>query len=122
MQVITADYLIYSIDQAFGQWRTRPWASHLTYEEFRDWILPYKGTGLQSLDHWRDTLAAEFSDSILSVPADDVKRLSIYGAIDIVRDEITRDHTPRVLWDAPSGYSLLSASTLKNMTFGSCFE
>lgn len=122
VQVITADYLIYSIDQAFGQWRTRPWASHLTYEEFRDWILPYKGTGLQSLDHWRDTLAAEFSDSILSVPADDVKRLSIYGAIDIVRDEITRDHTPRVLWDAPSGYSLLSASTLKNMTFGSCFE
>lgn len=122
VKVITSEYLIYSIDRAFEQWRTRPWASHLTYEEFRDWILPYKGTGLQSLDHWRDTLSAEFSDSIMSVPADDVKRLSIYGAIDIVRDEITRDHSPRVLWDAPSGYRLLSASTLKEMTFGSCFD
>ena len=36
VQVMTADYLIYSIDHAFKQWRTKPWAKHLTYEEFRE--------------------------------------------------------------------------------------
>ena len=48
IQVMTADYLIYSIDHAFTQWRTKPWAEHLTYDEFRDWLLPYKVTDLQS--------------------------------------------------------------------------
>ena len=51
VKIITADYLIYSIDRAFEQWRTRPWAQHLTYDEFRDWILPYKVTEYQSLDN-----------------------------------------------------------------------
>ena len=122
IQVMTAGYLIYSIDQAFEQWRTRPWASHLTFPEFIDWILPYKAAELQSLDCWRDTLSKEFSDSIGAIPPDDSRRLSIYGAIDIVRDEITRDRPPRVLWEEQSGYRLLSASTLKNMTFGSCHD
>lgn len=119
-KTVTAEYLIYSIDHAFAQWRNKPWAAHLSFEEFRDWLLPYKVCDLQSLDHWRDTLAEEFSDSLRSVPIDDVKRLSIYGAIDIVRNEITYDNTPRVLWEERSGLKLLSASTLKNMTFGSC--
>ena len=30
VEVITADYLIYSIDRAFHEWRTRPWSRHLT--------------------------------------------------------------------------------------------
>lgn len=120
VRVMTAEYLIYSIDHAFLQWKTRPWAQKLGYEEFRDWILPYKVCELQSLDYWRDTLSAEFSDSIMNVPEDDTDRLSIYGAIDIVRDEITRDHSPRVLWEERSGHKLLSAQTLKEMTFGSC--
>jgi len=50
VKVIKADYLIYSIDHAFHEWRTRPWARHLTFKEFRDWILPYKVTEMQNLD------------------------------------------------------------------------
>ena len=66
VKFITADYLIYSIDHAFNQWRTKPWANHLTYEQFRDWILPYKVTELQSLDMWRDTLSQHYSDSLIT--------------------------------------------------------
>lgn len=120
--VITADYLIYNIDHAFEQWRTRPWAKHLSYAEFRDWLLPYKNVDLQSFDAWRDTLSANFCDSISRVPADDYKRLSVYGAIDIVRNEIHTLRTPRVLWGERSGFKMLSAATLNRMTFGSCYD
>ena len=77
VRIMDADYLIYSIDQAFDQWRNRPWARHLSFEEFRDWILPYKAVDMQSLDYWRDTLSERFSDSISTVPFSDLRRTSV---------------------------------------------
>ena len=122
VEIITADYLIASIDKAFHEWRTRPWAKHLSFEEFRDWILPYKVADLQLLDDWRDTLSTYFSDSISTVPMDDERRLSVYGAIEIVRNEIHTKNSPRVLWEDRSGIPLRSASTWAHMTFGSCHD
>ena len=122
VELISANYLISNIDKVFHEWRTRPWAQHLTFDEFREWILPYKVSDLQILDSWRDILSARFSDSINSIPIDDNRRLSIYGAIDIVRNEIHTKNTPRVLWEDRSGIPLMSAQTWANMTFGSCYD
>lgn len=125
VEVIKADYLIYSIDHAFNQWRTRPWSNHLSYEEFRDWLLPYKVTECQSLDAWRDILSSFYSDSLNTVPADDEQRNSIYGAIEIVRNEIhtkQSDIGHRVIWESRGGISLKSAETWVRMTYGNCME
>lgn len=125
VEIITADYLIYSIDHAFNQWRNQPWAKHLTFDEFRDWLLPYKVIDLQSLDAWRDTLSLFYSDSLRTVPADDVDRNSIYGAIEIVRNEIHTKQSAighRVIWEDRSSIPMLSASTWIRMTYGSCFD
>lgn len=125
VKVITADYLIYNIDHTFRQWRTRPWAQHLTYEQFRDWILPYKVTELQSFDAWRDILSSYYSDSLSKVPPTDYERNTIYGAIEIVRNEIQYKQYAighRVIWEDRSGIPLRSAATWTRMTFGSCME
>ena len=122
VKVIKSDYLIYSIDHAFTQWRTRPWAKHLTFEEFRDWLLPYKVTELQSFDSWRDTLSAYFSDSLSNLPANNDQCYTIYGALDIVRNEMVRKLNPYIAWTTASGYPLLNAETMANMTYGSCYD
>ena len=122
IQVMTSEYLIYSIDHAFTQWRTRPWAKHLTYEEFRDWLLPYKVAELQSFDAWRDTLSAHFSDSISHLPVDDDRCRTIYGALDIVRNEMVGKLNPYIAWTTASGYPLLSAETMAHTTYGSCAD
>lgn len=125
VQIMTADYLIQNIDHAFTQWKTRPWAKHLTYEEFRDWLLPYKVTELQSFDAWRDTLPAHYTDSISIVPPDDVQRNSISGAIEIVRNEIHSKQSAiglRVIWEGQAGIPLRSAETWTHMTYGSCMD
>lgn len=125
VEVITADYLIYSIDRAFQEWRTRPWSRHLTYDEFQEWILPYKVTELQSLDAWRDTLPAHYTDSISTVPADDVERNSISGAIEIVRGEIHSKQSAighRVIWENRGSIPMRSAATWVRMTYGSCMD
>lgn len=125
IQIMTADYLIHNIDHAFTQWKTRPWARHLTYEEFRYWLLPYKVTELQSFDNWRDVLSSYYSDSISMVPETDVNRNSIYGAIEIVRNEIHSKQSDiglRVIWEGEAGISLRSAQTWTHMTYGSCMD
>ena len=120
VRTITADYLIYSIDHAFTQWRTRTWTKHLTFEEFRDWLLPYKVVDLQSFDSWRDTLTSHFSDSISRLPEDDDRCHTIYGVLDIVRNEMVWKLNPYIAWTTRSGYPLLSAQTLASMTYGTC--
>jgi hypothetical protein len=123
VKVIKADYLIYSIDRAFNEWRTRPWARHLTFREFRDWMLPYKVTEMQSLDAWRDTLSQHYSDSISTIPETDVKRNSIYGAIEMVRNELhskLSDIGHRIIWEDRGGIPMRSAATWVRMTYGTC--
>ena len=125
VEVMTADYLIYSIDHAFNQWRTRPWAKHLSYEEFRDWLLPYKVTERQSLDAWRDVLSQFYSDSISTVTDEYDQRNTIYGGIEIVRNEIHSKQSAighRVIWEDRGSIPMLSADTWVRMTYGSCMD
>lgn len=125
VSIMTADYLIYSIDHAFELWRTRPWARHLTFEQFRDWLLPYKVTELQSLDAWRDTLSQHYGDGIRKVSASDVDSNSIYGAMEIVRSEIhgkQSDIGLRVIWEDRGSIPFRSAETWTRMTYGNCME
>ena len=125
VEVMTADYLIYSIDHAFKQWKNRPWAQHLSYEEFRDWILPYKVTEQQSLDAWRDTLSLHYSDSIKTVSDPFDQRNTIYGAIEIVRNEIHNKQSAighRVIWEDRGSIPMRSAATWVRMTYGSCMD
>ena len=123
VEVMTADYLIHNIDHAFHQWRTQPWAKHISFEDFRDWILPYKVTELQSLDAWRDTMYQVYSDSITSVKDQYDNRNTIYGAIEIVRNEIHSKQSMighRVIWEDRGSIPMRSASTMIRMTYGSC--
>ena len=123
INVMTADYLIYNIDHAFKQWKTKPWATHLTYDEFRDWLLPYKVTELQSFDAWRDTLSQHYSDSISTVTDLSDDRNTIYGAIEIVRNEIHSKQSEighRVIWGDRGSIPMRSAATWVRMTYGTC--
>ena len=44
--VITADFLIDNIETAFRQWRQGQWARHLTFDEFCEYLLPYKASAI----------------------------------------------------------------------------
>lgn len=53
LENITADFLISQIDQAFRAWQEKPWAQWLSYELFRDYVLPYRGSN-EPLEPWRE--------------------------------------------------------------------
>lgn len=53
-RVITASYLIENIDRAFDVWKKKPWGRALSFEEFCEWILPYRIAN-EPLSNWRQT-------------------------------------------------------------------
>ncbi len=57
---ITADYLINNIDLAFKAWTKNPWSRHLNFEQFCEYILPYRGSN-EPLENWRSYFSKNLS-------------------------------------------------------------
>jgi hypothetical protein len=61
IHTITADYLITQIDYAFRAWREKPWARAMSWEGFRDYVLPYRGSN-EPLEPWREFFFEKYLD------------------------------------------------------------
>lgn len=70
VQALTADYLIENIDLAFEAWK-KPWARHLSFDEFCEYILPYRSQN-EPLTSWRKY----FYDHYMPLLEDSVKNTS----------------------------------------------
>lgn len=44
IEILTKDFLIHTIDAAFEEWHKSPLLKNLSFEEFKEWILPYRTT------------------------------------------------------------------------------
>ncbi|MDD5425169.1 MAG: transglutaminase-like domain-containing protein [candidate division Zixibacteria bacterium] len=53
LETITADFLKTQIDMAFRAWREKPWAKNLSFENFCEYVLPYRGSN-EPLENWRE--------------------------------------------------------------------
>lgn len=64
--VMRADYLIENIDMAFMAWQERTWREVVSFDEFCEWILPYR-IGDEPLENWRRTYYQRYSALLDSV-------------------------------------------------------
>jgi len=56
---LSSDYLIRNIDLAFEAWQN-PWAKNLTFEEFCEYILPYRSSN-EPIENWREQFTERYS-------------------------------------------------------------
>ena len=71
---ISFDYLIDNIDRAFELWENSDFLTHLDFDAFCEYVLPYKCVEGQTFDDWRDA-------AVLA----DLKEFEYIGNIDIYR-------------------------------------
>jgi len=80
---ITSEYLIENIELAFQAWQTRPWAQDLSFEVFKRFVLPYRGSN-EPLSRWRPECMAQWAD--LQRRLDDPTNIAEAGRL--VREEV----------------------------------
>lgn len=66
VEVVRADYLIRHIDHAFRIWNRRPWSKDYSFEDFCEWVLPYRISD-EPLEEWREEYYSYFADSVASL-------------------------------------------------------
>jgi hypothetical protein len=59
-QTISSSYLIENIDLSFLGWKTNPWSKELSFEDFCEYVLPYRGSN-EPIEHWRGELMEQFA-------------------------------------------------------------
>ena len=116
-QIIKADFLIKNIDKSYDQWKTCPWASQITFDEYLEWLLPYKAVELQELDDWRDSVLSHFNDGYTHPIKNDVEYNTTMGVADMLRNECQTKMNRYGLYSR-AGLPLLSAYLLPRQTFG----
>lgn len=58
-EVITSEFLISNIDLAFEVWLDRPWAKWLSFDQFCQYVLPYRGSN-EPLEDWRSYFVEKY--------------------------------------------------------------
>ncbi len=59
LRMLTAEYLIRNIDQAYDAWQSAPWAEQVSYHAFCNYILPYKNKN-EYPEVWRDKVLERY--------------------------------------------------------------
>ncbi len=118
VEVITADYLIRNIDTAFEHWRNGKWASHLNFDQFCEYLLPYKTDELQLLDNWREYLEGKFGKELEVLRYCDAYRNSAIQATVHVNRNLKNDLRPVI--STSRIIPVYRLSTRVNIPFGTC--
>jgi len=80
--VITADYLIENIELAFDVWHKSKWCRKLNYDEFCEYILPYRVTA-EKLTNWRPELKKRYAHLADSMDLDQSNPIEAAAALNI---------------------------------------
>ena len=116
-QVIKADFLIQNIDTSYDRWVNCDWARQITFDEYLEWLLPYKATELQEMDAWRDTLLAHFGKGLDNPIINDVECNTAMGVADMLRNDAYNGLNRYGLYTR-AGLPLLSAHLQVMQTYG----
>lgn len=110
-KTLSADYLIQNIDEAFAVWN-RPWNRHLTFEEFCEWILPYR-VGTEIPEAWRTLYRERFEPLLMN---DSIR--TAQQACKVINDELIK--LPIHIATQSAMGICIRPSTLINIKFGLC--
>lgn len=111
VQNLSADYLIRNIDEAFAVWN-RPWNQHLTFEEFCEWVLPYR-VGTEIPEAWRTLYRERFEHLVMADSIQTAKQ-----ACDTLNNVLARLYTAHI--ESRGLPIALRPSSLLQIKYGLC--
>lgn len=121
IRIITAGYLIRNIEQAFNIWQNGLWAKHVLFDDFCEYLLPYKVAEGQPMDCWRDSLKGKFCEKLDLLRHNQYYRNSPLRAAEVIRNNMRQQMNPRITLDS-KGIPLLGTNNITKLPAGTCNE
>ena len=120
-ELMDAKSLIDNIDMAFEDWRNGLWAKHLSFDEFCEFLLPYRIGNEKITVGWRKTLREVYMKNANSILTSDDMKNSAFWAANKVNDALKslKFKNRKVL---PVSGIELPLFALKNMRMGECSD
>lgn len=120
-RAVKADFLIADIDEAFALWKKGRWAKHLTFDEFCEYLLPYKVEELQPVEMWRREYQQLFVGNEITVDETiDEYRGEPHIAIQNIRGA-AKGHV-LAYSDSLKTTNLYDLRSLKDIPYGDCIS
>ena len=123
IRILKADYLIRNIENAFETWANAPWAAHLTFDDFCEYILPYKAAPAFQADNWKDE-CSELADRLYDLTDLRAGRFTCHSphwaALNI--NQGLNSHLKTTLPYAYTGLPILRMSTFLKMHLSNCTD
>lgn len=110
--IITAEYLINNIDSAFFNWKNRSWNQSLSFEDFCEYLLPYR-IGNEPLEEWRGLYNSKYGYFLDSIYKGD----NVIEAANIISQKLT---IPKFLFCDKFNLPHIGARYLFEYRYGSC--
>lgn len=111
---INSTFLIDNIDKSFCFWKT-PWTNHLNFEQFCEYILPYRISD-EYLENWRQIYQFKYHSVFNGINKDS---LTLETACELLNNEIRKTNKCKI-HTLNSYVDGIKPSTLINLNFGTC--
>jgi hypothetical protein len=122
LHVITAAYLIRNIDLAFDIWQNGEWARHVDFDDFCEYLLPYKVLDLQPMDAWRDSLSQRFGEGLKDIHYNQLYKNLTYRACQIVQINLQDQVHPSFVEKSIFSVPFRSAFNMYRIPVGTCAD
>ena len=120
--IITAGFLIDNIEKAFDVWQNGEWATHVSFDDFCEYILPYKSTESQPLDDWRSYCLDTLKANLDTLHFCDRYKNSAFHAATVVSQEIINLNQQYYPDGGAKYIPVKSIKTLLSLPTASCDE
>jgi len=85
ISLITGPALVQNVDLAFKAWRGKPWSVGVSFEDFLEYILPYRGSN-EPIEEWRGYFLERYKD----LPSKMKKTSDPVEAAALINDDIKK--------------------------------
>jgi len=115
IEIIKSNFLINNIELAFKVWKEKPWAKNLSFNEFCEWILPYRILN-EPLQPWRQY----FIDNIENILKDSLNKCTTREEACV---EINKLIASRYIFHSKLGFlPIFGGIDLWNLKAGECIH
>ena len=119
LQSLDEEALIHHIETALRIWKQSQWGAHLNFDEFCEWLLPYKVQEFQPIDNWLNYLSPYFNAQLDLIECCDIYKNSVSRACRMVNDCMRETIQPYIL-DISYSPATLSLKTRTKIPVGIC--